>query len=146
MNDVQEMETNTLEVSKTYNVTVETVWNAWTNPEEISRWWLPQGFTEPSVPEVDLRIGGNFKYHMKPAEGDAFYAHGVFKEIIPNELIKSTWQWSNGDQETLLTVKFNEVEDGTQLTVIHELFQDEEQKNMHADGWNSYMSRIERIL
>lgn len=100
----------------------------------------------PSVPEVDLRVGGNFKYHMKPAEGDAFYAHGVFKEIIPNELIKSTWQWSNGDQETLLTVKFNEVEDGTQLTVIHELFQDEEQKNMHADGWNSCMSRIERIL
>lgn len=41
MNDVQEIETNTLEVSKTYNVTVETVWNAWTNPEEISRWWLP---------------------------------------------------------------------------------------------------------
>ena len=146
MNDVQEVETTALKVSKVYNATVESVWNAWTNPEEISKWWLPEGFTEPSSPEVDLKVGGEFKYPMKPAEGKAFYAYGVFKEIVPNELIKSTWKWSHADQETLLTVTFRKIDDGTQLTIVHELFGDEEQKNLHTDGWNKCMARIEEVL
>jgi len=146
MNDVKEIETKSLEISKTYNATVESVWNAWTNPDEISKWWLPEGFTEPSTPEVDLRVGGEFKYHMKPAEGDAFFARGTFTEIIQNELIKSTWQWSHADQETLLTIKFAKISDGTQLTIVHELFIDDEQKNMHAEGWNKCLSRVEGIL
>ncbi len=146
MNDVEEMESKTLEISKTYNASLERVWNAWTNPDEISKWWIPDGFTQPSIPEIDLRLGGELKYHLQPAEGDAFYAHGVFKEIIPNELIRSTWQWSHADQETLLTVKFTKVDDGTQLTIIHELFQDEDQKNSHSDGWNKCMSKIEDLF
>ena len=146
MNDVKEMDTYTLEISKTYNATVESVWNAWTNPDEISKWWIPDDFSEPSTPEIDLRVGGEFKYYLKAAEGDAFYAHGVFKEVIPNELIISSWQWSHADQETLLTVKFIEVDDGTQLTITHELFKDEDQKNNHADGWNKCMLRINELF
>ena len=96
--------------------------------------------------EVDLKVGGGFKFHMQPPEGDAFYAHGIFKEIIPNKLIKSTWLWSHSDQETLLTIEFKESNGGTELILIHELFMDEAQRDLHSDGWQKCFDRIENLF
>ena len=146
MNDVNEQENVILNVSRKIEASVEKVWDAWTNPEIISKWWLPEGFTEPVPTEVELKVGGGFKYHMQPPEGDAFYAHGVFKEIITNKIIKSTWLWSHADQETLLTIEFKKSDGGTELTLVHELFMDEAQRDLHGDGWQKCLDRIENLF
>ena len=146
MNDVKEQENVVLNMSRKFEATVEKVWDAWTNPDIISKWWLPDGFTEPKPNEVDLTVGGGFKFHMQPPEGDAFYAHGIFKEIIPNKLIKSTWLWSHSDQETLLTIEFKESNGGTELILTHELFMDEAQRDLHSDGWQKCFDRIENLF
>lgn len=146
MNDVKEQENVILTLSHKFEASLEKVWDAWTNPDVISKWWLPEGFTESKPNEVDLKVGGGFKYHMQPPEGEAFYAHGIFTEIIPNKLIKSTWLWSHSEQETFLTVEFKESNGGTELILIHELFTDEEQRNLHADGWEKCLDRIENLI
>ena len=146
MNDVKEQENVVLKMSRKFETSVEKVWDAWTNPDMISIWWLHEGFTEPKPIEFDLKVGGGFKFHLQPPEGDSFYAHGIFKEIIPNQLIKSTWLWSHSEQETILTVEFKESDGGTELTLIHELFTDESQRDLHADGWQKCLDRIENLL
>lgn len=146
MSEIDQQDNIALRVSKKLNASVAEVWNAWTNPEEIAKWWLPEGFSESGAPEVDLRVGGEFKYHMQPPDGDAFYAHGIFKEIVPNSKIKSTWLWSTSDEETELTIEFNETGDSTELVILHEFFTDEEEKNKHTEGWLGMIDRIEKLF
>lgn len=146
MSEIKEQENVVLNMSRFFDASVEKVWDAWTNPDNISKWWLPEGFTKPKPNEVDLKVGGGFKYHMQPPEGDAFYAHGSFKEIIKNKLIKSTWLWSHSDQETLLTVEFKESDGGTELIIIHELFTDAVQRDLHSDGWQKCLDRIANLF
>ena len=146
MNETDQQDNVALKVSKNLNASVADVWNAWTNPDEIAKWWLPEGFSDSAQSEVDLRVGGEFKLHMQPPEGDAFYAHGIFKEIVPNSKIKSTWLWSTSDEETELTIEFNEVGDNTELVILHEFFSDEEEKNKHTEGWIACLDRMESMF
>ncbi len=146
MNAIDQQDKVALTVSKNLNASVADVWNAWTNPEEIAKWWLPEGFSESAPSEVDLRVGGEFKLHMQPPEGDAFYAHGIFKEIVPNSKIKSTWLWSTSDEKTELTIEFNEVGDGTEIVILHEFLADEEEKNKQTVGCVGMIDRIVKLF
>ena len=146
MNEIDQQDNVALRVSRKLNASVADVWNAWTNPEEIAKWWLPEGFSESAPAEVDLRVGGEFKYHMQPPEGDALYAHGIFKEIVPNSKIKSSWLWSTSDEETELTIEFNEVGESTEIVILHEFFTNEEEKNKHTEGWVSCLDRMEKMF
>ena len=146
MNETDQQDNVALRVSKNLNASVADVWNAWINPEEIAKWWLPEGFSDSAPSEVDLQVGGEFKYHMQPPEGDAFYAHGIFKEIVPNSKIKSTWLWSTSDEETELTIEFNEVGNSTELVILHEFFSGEEEKNKHTEGWVACLDRMESMF
>ncbi|MCH7774239.1 MAG: SRPBCC domain-containing protein, partial [Bacteroidetes bacterium] len=58
MNEIDQQDNVALRVSKNLNASVADVWNAWTNPEEIAKWWLPEGFSESAPSEVYLRVGG----------------------------------------------------------------------------------------
>ena len=146
MNEIDQQDNVVLRVSRKLNASVADVWNAWTNPEEIAKWWLPEGFSESAPSEVDLRVGGEFKLHMRPPEGDAFYAHGIFKEIVPNSKIKSTWLWSTSEEETELTIEVNEVGESTEIVILHEFFTNEEGKDKHTEGWVFCLDRMEKMF
>lgn len=146
MTETAQLENVTLTVNRVINASLEKVWDTWTKPEEISKWWLPDGFTLPHPHKIDLQVEGEFEYHMQPPEGEKFYVRGTFKEIIIHSLIKSSWRWSGSDDETLLTVMFNETDSGTELKIVHEKFPDQEQKEKHLQGWMGMVDRMEKIL
>ena len=65
----------------------ELVWEAWTNPKLLAEWWGPRGFTNP-VCEVNLRVGGALRIHMRAPNGTIFPMRGVFQEIVkPEKLV-----------------------------------------------------------
>src|SRR5262245_16235950 len=51
-------------LTRTFDASVERVWKAWTDPQEVMRWWGPKGFTSPSC-KIDFRVGGKFIFHMR---------------------------------------------------------------------------------
>jgi uncharacterized protein YndB with AHSA1/START domain len=65
------------------------VFRAWTEPDLIKRWWSGQRGTVTSV-EVDLRVGGTWRYVMVANEGFEVAFHGEYREIIPNERLVTT--------------------------------------------------------
>lgn len=70
---------------RTFDAPVEAVWKAWTDPEQVQRWWGPRGYTSPSA-RIDLRPGGTYVFAMRaPKEqgGHDMYTSGVFKTIVP---------------------------------------------------------------
>ena len=65
------------------------VYRAWTTPELVKRWWSGQQ-GEMTKAEIDLRVGGRWRYVMVANDGTEVAFHGEYREIIPNERIVNT--------------------------------------------------------
>ena len=101
------------------------VYKAWTTPELIKRWWHAKR-GKVTVAEVDLRVGGAWRYAMVTDDGFEVAFHGEYREIVPNERIVSTevYEWApEGDvpaPPTLNTVTFTERNGRTTVTILVE--------------------------
>src|SRR5688500_5380038 len=76
-------------ITREFDAPKHLVYRAWTTPELIERWWSGKRGEVTSV-EVDLRVGGTWRYVMKANEGFEVAFHGEFREIVPNERIVAT--------------------------------------------------------
>src|SRR5207342_2831248 len=65
------------------------VWKAWTTPELVKRWWHANR-GEMTVCEIDLRVGGTWRYVSVTPDGFEVAFHGQYREIVPNERLVST--------------------------------------------------------
>jgi uncharacterized protein YndB with AHSA1/START domain len=91
------------------------VFKAWTTPELVRRWW-PGRQGEMTVAEIDLRVGGRWRYAMAVEDGAEAAFHGVFREIVPGERIVTTEVYEEmPDGEVVTTTTFTEVDGRTRL-------------------------------
>jgi uncharacterized protein YndB with AHSA1/START domain len=94
------------------------VYKAWTTPELIKRWWSAKR-GEVTVADVDLRVGGKWRYVMVTDRGFEVAFHGEYREIVPNERIVSTEVYEGmPDGEALDTVTFTEAAGRTTVTIL----------------------------
>jgi uncharacterized protein YndB with AHSA1/START domain len=95
------------------------VYKAWTTPELIRRWWSGDR-GQVTHAEVDLRVGGTWRYVMVSNEGHEVAFRGEFREIVPEQRIVSTeiYEAMAEAGATLNTATFEEVGGRTQLTLI----------------------------
>lgn len=116
--------TNPLEgevtLTRIFDAPRELVFEAWTNPVHLKRWWGPHHFTNP-VCEVDLKIGGAWKIVMRGPDGSEHTAQGVYREIVPPERLVFTNIVTDKDGKRLLegltTVGFADLAGKTELTL-----------------------------
>ncbi|MGC2398721.1 MAG: SRPBCC domain-containing protein [Acidobacteriaceae bacterium] len=98
----------------------QTLFEAWTTPEHLRRWWGCEGSTITHC-AIDLRIGGPWSLVMRMADGSNHPFHGTYREIArPNRLVY-TEQYEMpqfGNPEWLTTVTFEEIAGGTRLTHV----------------------------
>lgn len=138
----------TLHLKRTFAAPREKVFRAWTEPEELKKWWGPEGYSTPTA-EVDLRAGGTYRLGMmKLPKGDVFYLVGTYREVRPPERLVYTWRWeSQADLgETLVTVEFRDRGNATEVILTHELFPTEKARQDHNKGWNSCLDRLAKVL
>src|SRR4051794_25009177 len=76
-------------ITREFDAPRELVFKAYTTPELLKRWWSA-GRGEMTVAEVDLRVGGGWRYVMVTPDGFEVAFHGEYREIVPNERIVST--------------------------------------------------------
>ena len=94
------------------------VYKAFTTPELIKRWWSGNRGSVTSA-EVDLRVGGTWRYVMIANEGFEVAFHGEYREIVPNERIVSTEVYEGmPDAYALDTATFTEKDGRTTLTIL----------------------------
>jgi uncharacterized protein YndB with AHSA1/START domain len=100
------------------------VYKAWTTPELVKRWWNAKR-GEVTVAEIDLRVGGKWRYVMVADGGLEVGFHGEYLEIVPNERIVSTEVYEGlpegvTDEEggTVNTATFIEADGRTKLTIL----------------------------
>jgi uncharacterized protein YndB with AHSA1/START domain len=88
-----------LVVTRIIDAPIELVWKAWTDPEHVMKWWGPKYYTSPSC-KIDLREGGIYVFCMRAPQnqgGQDSYTAGVFKKIVPMELLEFTQGMADQD-------------------------------------------------
>ena len=109
-------------ITREFDAPPHLVYRAWTEPELIERWWSGKRGKVTSV-EVDLRVGGRWRYVMVANEGFEVAFHGDFLEIVPNERVVSTevYEAAGGDEGApVVTTTFEDAGGRTILTQLTE--------------------------
>ena len=136
-----------LRLERHYDATPEEVLRAWTEPEEMKRWWGPGKNDVVHLAEADVRVGGHFRVAFT-CDSDAIHeVSGVYSEVVPNRKLVFTWAWKSApQQESQVTVTFEPSGGGTDLTLLHEQFFDAEARDAHEEGWSNALAKIDAVL
>jgi uncharacterized protein YndB with AHSA1/START domain len=109
-----------LVITRVFDAPRKLVFKAWTDPAHVAQWWGPSGFTNP-VCEMDVRVGGAIRIHMRAPNGVIYPMTGVFKEISePDRLVfvsSALDEKGNSMFDVLTTVLFADQHGKTALTM-----------------------------
>jgi uncharacterized protein YndB with AHSA1/START domain len=135
-----------LTIVRIFDAPRKLVFEAWTKPEHLSRWFGPKGFTVPSC-EVDFRSGGVFRFVLRGPDGKDYPFDGSYVEIVALQRIVF-----RGDihdvpgQEVLTTVTFADHQGKTKVTV-HQTYAFESDATRGAPiGWNQTLDRLAEFV
>jgi uncharacterized protein YndB with AHSA1/START domain len=111
-------------ITREFDAPKHLVYKAFTTPELVKRWWHANR-GEATIAEIDLRVGGAWRYVMVTDDGFEVGFHGEYLEIVPNERIVTTEVYeglpegvSEEDAATVNTATFNETDGRTTLTLL----------------------------
>jgi uncharacterized protein YndB with AHSA1/START domain len=105
-------------ITRDFDAPRHLVYKAWTTPELIKRWWSGDRGEVTSV-EVDLRVGGGWRYVMTANEGFEVAFHGEYREIAPNERVVATEIFEGlPDAAALTTNTFSDLNGRTRLAML----------------------------
>jgi uncharacterized protein YndB with AHSA1/START domain len=136
-------------IEREFDAPAHLVYRAYTEPDLVRRWWTA-GRGEMTVAEIDLRVGGRWRYAMSTPDGAEVAFHGEYREIVPGERIVSTEVYEAvPDAAALDTVTFEERDGGTLLTILVE-HQRKEHRDAHVesgmeDGLQDALDLLERV-
>ena len=111
-------------ITREFDAPAHLIYKAFTTPELIKRWWSGKRGAVTSA-EVDLRVGGKWRWVMVTDRGDEVAFRGWYREIVPNERLVYTEmyeavQQSEDDEGTLNTMTLVETGGGTLVTTLVE--------------------------
>jgi len=105
-------------ITREFNAPRHLVWRAWTTPELVKRWWHANR-GEVTVAEIDLRVGGTWRYVSVTPDGLEVAFHGEYLEIVPDERLVSTEVYEGyPDAQAVDTLTLTEANGRTTLAVL----------------------------
>ncbi len=154
-------QTNTIVIERIFDAPLALVWQAWTDPHHLMRWWGPENFTSPSC-QIDLRVGGKFLFCMQSPDEQKYYTTGMYQEVIPHERLVFTESFADeqgnvvpssyygmGDDmplAMLATLVFEEVAGKTKMTLTYVGMPAGENGDMAAMGWEQSFDKLAATL
>jgi uncharacterized protein YndB with AHSA1/START domain len=135
-----------LVLKKTLSDNPERVFQAWTDPEVMGRWFFPAPDWSAQV-SADLRPGGAWRVEMRDAAGVKHVQFGEYREIQPTTRLVFTWSCPElGVKDSTVTIELKGRGERTDLTLTHALPADPKIVAEHEGGWNGCLGQLERFL
>jgi len=144
-----DVDTATVRLQRTYDAPPEAVFDAWTNPEVLRRWWKADSAWTVPIAEIDLRVGGGYRLSVDdPESGENHTVVGEYREVErPSRLVYS-WTWEGtgryAGHESLVAVDFRADGDCTTVLIEHTGLLDTQSCEAHARGWNGVLDSLAR--
>ena len=134
-----------IEITRVYDAPRELVWSAWTEPEQLVRWWGPHGWSTPlETVTMDVRPGGDFRLTSVSDEGVEMPVIGVYREVVePERLVldePAEGSWHEGAESV---VTFADLGDGRTELVIRATIQTTAEMRGNAErGMRATLDRL----
>jgi uncharacterized protein YndB with AHSA1/START domain len=137
-------------IRRSFDAPAALVYRAWTTPELVAQWWPGERGVMKSC-EIDLRVGGKWRYVMTANAGFDVAFHGEYREIVPHDLVASTEVFEGfPDAEALSAVRFAEADGRTEVSILvtHSC---REHRDLHLNsgmegGLRESMDRLGRLV
>jgi uncharacterized protein YndB with AHSA1/START domain len=137
-----------LELTCSLDAPRERIFRAMTEPSELAQWWGPSGFTTPEI-ELDLHVGGGYRFGMQPPDGELFHLAGEFMEIDPPRVLAYTFRWEEpdpDDQQTLVRLSLHTIEGATHVALSQGEFATQARLTLHRNGWTDSLVKLRRLI
>ena len=135
-----------LQIKRTFEAPRDKVFDAFTQPDHLLKWWRANPKMTTSRAEVDLRVGGKYRFGMKnPDNNQEYVSYGEYREIDRPHKLVFTWAFDEEGEfgeETLVTLELIEQDGGTELTLTHTRFPSETSRNEHRKGWEGCLDML----
>ena len=149
MNYLENTENKTLTITKEIEASIEDVWKAWTEADEIAKWWVPSGMSFKIV-KHEFEAEGEWEYVMTMPDCKEFVSKGKYLEIIQHEIIVTTASFIPMTMDTIMVVKFSGNSERTTIifNVVHssEEYCQQQEKMGFYNGWGSTFQRLENYF
>ncbi|CAN5245257.1 SRPBCC domain-containing protein [soil metagenome] len=140
---------SSLKIQRTVSASVERVYKAWTDPEQMRRWFGCQYVTGIKVVQ-NLSVGGQYQVQMTTdPDGVVITVHGVYQEVIPNAKLVYTWNSDSVEYpaaDTMICVQFIARGQGTEIVLEHTNFALEKSVEGHSLGWTASFNKITEFV
>ncbi len=133
----------TANVSRTFAVDGETMWELWTDPEHLCRWFRPsmQAYG-PTRASVDLHEGGAVRFEMIRTDGGLHAVSGTVVTVERPRRLAYTWRWDGADNESVVEIEFVPADGGTTVSITHTSLVDQVDAERHAAGWTGMLGSL----
>jgi uncharacterized protein YndB with AHSA1/START domain len=144
------MNEHTIVIERELDAPRELVWTAWTDPEEMAKWWGPEHFTTPREKiDLDPRPGGVFRLTMVGPDGQEYPSDGNFGVVEPPERLSFGEQTTDHPmiESAETTVEFIDLGDSrTKVVVTSRMVCADELVEMAKAGWSSQLDKLAALL
>jgi uncharacterized protein YndB with AHSA1/START domain len=126
----------------------EEIFRMLTEPSELVKWWGPHSFTIPAA-DLNLVVGGRYRFRMAPPDGEPFHLSGEFLEIDPPWRLLYTFRWEEptpDDRETIVDLSLQSAGNGTHLALSQGPFLTGERLALHRGGWTESFEKLQVLL
>jgi uncharacterized protein YndB with AHSA1/START domain len=132
-------------ITRIFEAPRQRVFEAWTQPRHLARWFGPRGYTAPSV-EADLRRGGQWRVCIRSPGGTEYWMHGIYREVVPPERLVFSHTWEEGHgaagHETLVTLTFEDIDGKTRMTFHKAVLVSVAERLAQHAGWSECLDRL----
>ena len=134
-------------ITREFDAPKDLVYRAWTTPELVKRWWSGQR-GKTTLVEIDLRVGGKWRYLMVADGGFEVGFHGEYREIVPNERIVNTEVYEGAPEggESVNAQTLTEKNARTRLAILMQLDSKEVRDMIIATGMEGGMHESLALL
>lgn len=145
MEPIIDTDQRTLVLTRMLNAPCDLVFQVWTDPKHLVRWWGPTDFTLPHC-DQDFRVGGKYRFCMRAPDGSDHWVRGEYTHIkAPSRLV---FTWLREDEagdiwcDTVVEITLEQRGTATLLTLNQTTFATVAHCEEHAIGWNECLDRL----
>lgn len=136
-----------LRIERTFAATVEDVFDAWTSPEVMRRWFHCGPDWDTPVAEVDLRVGGTVRIVMRRPDGRQAGARGVYTVIDRPHRLAMAWTFDDDPaNQQLVELAFTEADGRTTVVMVNSGISTDERRDSQDEGWRGCLDQLARLL
>ena len=134
---------NRLVLKRIYPTNAARLYRMWTDEALLKQWFCPGADMSVPVAELDVRVGGHYRVVMQNKDGETYSPAGTYEEVVPGKRLVFSWQWSDSEVVTRVSVEFREISPAeTELTLTHSGFPDGAVRDSHEEGWDGCLALL----